>query len=159
MTEPRQFFEAIVEFGAILSGFCATFLAFRIQREASYFRQPAVNFGDGTAKDVYIGLTHFSSPYLLLCLGTLCSFVFGVLIPVLALAGSPWALNQTRLTVGGIFGTVVLIGSYFFDEMVHYEILSRRLLNDAREWKRETPIVLAGIVLAILVGSIASFVT
>ena len=63
--------------GAILSGFCGTFLAFRIQREAAYYRQPAVDYHGNKGKDVYIGLTHFTSAFLLLALATVCSVTFG----------------------------------------------------------------------------------
>ena len=59
MTDPQGFYTAVLTAGAILTGFAGTFLQFRIQREASYHRQPAVSFEEANAKDVFIGLTHF----------------------------------------------------------------------------------------------------
>ena len=47
---------------------------------------------------------------------------------------------------------MVLIGAYFVAELVHYEILSRRLLNDRREWGREVAVAVVGIVSAIVFG-------
>jgi hypothetical protein len=37
MDNEHQFFGAVVDAGAILAGFCSTFLVFRIQREANYY--------------------------------------------------------------------------------------------------------------------------
>lgn len=43
--------QSLLQAGAILAGFCGTFLAFRIQREASYYRQPVADFDTGRAAD------------------------------------------------------------------------------------------------------------
>jgi hypothetical protein len=145
----KSFFETVLNAGAILSGFCATFLAFRIQREAAYYRQAAVDFREGKGKDVFIGLTHFTSPFLLLLLATVCSAIFGFVFPLLALSGSAWVVSRPRLVVGGMFAALMLIGAYFLDELVHYRILSGGLVNDAREWKVEWWIVIVGILAAI----------
>jgi len=145
-----MFFDAIISAGAILSGFCGTFLSFRIQREANYYRQPALDFKTRKARDVYIGLTHFTSAFLLLILATIFSTFFGFLIPLLALAGSAWASAQTELVVGGLVAALILLLAYFLDELVHYRIINIGLLNDAREWRSEWAIVLiAGISVAI----------
>jgi len=144
-----MFFEAIIGAGAILSGFCGTFLSFRIQREANYYRQPALDFSTGKARDVYIGLTHFTSAFLLLILATICSMVFGFLIPLLALAGSAWASAQTKPVVGGLVAALILLFAYFLAELVHYRIISIKLFNDAREWRREWAIVLVAMILAV----------
>lgn len=147
--EERGFFEAIINAGAILAGFCSTFLAFRIQRESNYYRQPALSFEEDEAKDIYIGLTHFTSAFLLIILAAVCSVVFGFVIPLFALAGKSGWLISPRIVVAGLVGSLVLLAGYFFDEMVHYGILSQRLGEDAREWGREWPIVVVVILLAL----------
>jgi hypothetical protein len=79
--DPAVFLGATLTTGAILAGFCGTFLSFRIQREAAYYRQP----GDkGEAKDE----THFTVSLALLLLTTICTAVFGIVFPLLALSGS-----------------------------------------------------------------------
>src|SRR5262245_60816594 len=143
--DSSSFFAAVLSAGAILSGFCGTFLAFRIQREAAYYRQPAVDFKSGTGKDIPIGLTHFSSAFLLLVLATSCSATFGFIFPLLALSGCGWLASRPRLIVGGMLAALVLVGAYFLDELVHYRILTARLASDAREWKAEWWIVGVGI--------------
>src|SRR5271169_6802868 len=104
------FFESIIGAGAILSGFCGTFLAFRIQRESNYYRQPVVSFDLGEGKDVFIGLTCFSPAFKLLVFGCCCSVVFGFLLPLFALAGCAWIAANQKLVVAGLIATVVLIG-------------------------------------------------
>jgi hypothetical protein len=150
--DARSFYEAIIAAGAILSGFCGTFLAFRIQREANYYRQPVLNFERQEARDVPIKLTHFSAAFLLLLLGSVCSVVFGFLLPLLALGGWGWMWSRRSLVVAGLVAAMVLIGAYFVAELVHYEILSGRLLNDRREWGRELGVAVVGIVSAIVLG-------
>jgi len=147
--EPLRFFESIINAGAILAGFCGTFLAFRIQREASYYRQPVLDYEKGKAKDIFIGLTHFTSAFLLLILATLCAFTFGFIIPLLAIAGSFWALAQTALVVSGLVASLVFILSYFLDELIHYRVLSVNLVNDAREWRREWIIVIGALTITL----------
>ena len=144
-----SFFGAVLSAGAILSGFCGTFLAFRIQREASYYRQPAVDFHEGMGKDIFIGLTHFSSAFLLLVLATVCSGTFGFVFPLLALYGSQWFASHAGLVVGGIIASLLLIAAYFVGELIHYRIISSRLAHDASEWKREWWVVAIGILAAI----------
>jgi hypothetical protein len=58
MSEATPFFESVLAAGAILSGFCGTFLSFRINRESNYYRQPALSYEEEKAKDIYIGRTH-----------------------------------------------------------------------------------------------------
>ena len=155
--EPLRFFEAIINAGAILAGFCGTFLAFRIQREANYYRQPVLDYEKGKAKDILIGLTHFTSAFLLLILATVCAIVFGFLFPLLALAGLPWALTQVSLVVSGIVASLILLIAYFLDELIHYRVLSRNLVNDAREWGSEKKIVIGALIVA-LVCAILTYV-
>jgi hypothetical protein len=157
--DPRSFYESMIGAGAIVFGFSATFLAFKIQREANYYRQPAVSFEHAQAKDVLIGLTHFSSAFLLLILGTICSAVFGLLLPVFALAGSAWISANHGVEVAGLVGTLILIGAYFLDELIHYRILSSRLLNDAREWGSESAVVISGVIIAVIEALAAYLVT
>jgi hypothetical protein len=147
-TRPESFFGSALTAGAILSGFCATFLVFRIQREAAYYRQPLVDYREGKGKDVFIGLTHFSSAFLLLSLATVCSATFGFACPLLALSGSAWVADRPGLVVGGIVGALLLVAAYILDELVHYDIL-RRLGSDAREWRREWWVVGLGVLLAV----------
>jgi len=147
-TNPEVFFGSLLSAGAILSGFCATFLVFRIQREAAYYRQPVVDYSEEKGKDVYIGLTHFTSAFLLLVLATVCSATFGFVFPLLALNGSTWISDRPGLVVGGMIAALLLIGAYFVDELVHYQIL-RNLRNDASEWKREWWVIAGGILSAI----------
>jgi len=78
----QSFYEAALTAGAILSGFSGTFMAFRIQREANYYRQPVLDFREGKGRDVALGLSRFNSSLLLIILGTLCSMAFGVLWPL-----------------------------------------------------------------------------
>ena len=150
-SDPRPFFEAVISAGAILAGFCGTFLAFRIQREANYYRQPALDYAEEKARDVYIGLTHFSSAFFLVSIATICSMIFGFLIPLFAIAGSKWALAQTKLVVSGLTASLILLLGYFVVELVHYDILSSDFIKDVLEQKRENWIML-GVVVLIIIG-------
>jgi len=153
--EGVSFYESILAAGSILSGFCGTFLSFRIQREANYYRQPVTRWPETKEKpeatDVWVGKTHFTSAFLLLILGTICSVFFGFLLPLFAVAGLPWAPGNARVVVGGLVAAVVLLAAYFFDELVHYRILRiGRLVNDASEWRSESAIVAVGVMGAII---------
>ncbi|NJC00235.1 hypothetical protein GGR63_000122 [Xanthomonas sp. 3272] len=146
----NEFFSASLAAGAILTGFCGTFLSFRIQREASYYRQPAVDFRTGKGRDVFIGLSHFTSSFLLLAVATLLAIVFGFALPLLALYG----LNVSRQAVViGILNSLLFVCAYFVCEMVHYGILNRRLLHDRAEWGRSKGLVAA----TCLISGVLSF--
>jgi hypothetical protein len=149
-----SFYEASLSAGAIISGFIGTFLAFRIQREANYHRQPVLDFNpeesEGRARDVHIGLAHFTSSFFLILLAGIASMTFGVGWPLLALAQWPPAMTGPEPIAGGIFGSLVLVAAYFVDELVHYRILSGRLANDVAEWKSEWAIVVGGVLLAVV---------
>lgn len=151
-TEPATFFTASLSAGAILTGFCGTFLSFRIQREASYYRQPAVDFASGSATDVYIGLSHFSSSFLLISGATVLAVVFGFILPLFGVAGV--ALDP-RLVVAGIVAALIFVLGYFVCEMVPYGVLSSRLLNDRSEWGRERFVVLGTALVSIVVATFA----
>lgn len=105
---PRSFYESIIAAGAITIGFCGTFLSFRIQREANYYRQPALSFEHGKARDVLIGLSHFTNAFLLLILATLSSMVFGFPLPLLALIGTACALANPGIIAGWLIATLIL---------------------------------------------------
>jgi len=151
------FFESIIGAGAVLSGFCGAFLAFRIQRESNYYRQPAVSFELGEGKDVFIGRTCFSPAFKLLLFTTCCSSAFGFLLPLLGLAGWTWIAAKQRLVVAGLIGTVLLIGTYFLAELVHYQILNARLLRGKRKKGDESRVVYGGLVIASLLGLLTYF--
>ena len=135
---PDLFFSSALSAGAILSGFCGTFLTFRLQREASYYRQVALDFHRREARDVFVGLTHFTSALLLLVLATVCAATFGFIFPLLALDGSNWFAARSGYVVGGMIGSLILLFAYFADELVHYRIITGRLAQDASEWKNES---------------------
>lgn len=151
-----SFFESVIGAGAILTGFCGTFLAFRIQREASYYRQPALDFQERAAVDVAIKLTHFTPALFLLCIATLLSVVSGFVLPLLAIAGVKSITARPGLVVAGMLSAVVCLGGYFISELVHYEVLSNHLVNDVREWRRGRVIVIGTLLLAAL-AAIASW--
>jgi len=116
MTDPQGFYAAVLTAGVILTGFAGTFLQFRIQREASYYRQPAVSFEEARAKDVFIGLTHFTAAFLLITLSALMSVIFGFALPLLTLAEmAPLFVTPKVVTVGLLSALLPLLG-YFFAE-------------------------------------------
>ena len=143
----QSFFSACLSAGAILTGFCGTFLSFRIQREANYYRQPSVDFQSGTGRDIYIGLSHFSSSFLLLIIASLFSVLFGFVLPLLALSGV--GIPKQSVVVGMV-SAVIFVVAYFACEMVHYGVLNRRLLHDRTEWGRSTGIVLVACMVAVV---------
>jgi hypothetical protein len=138
MTQSDQtFFAVILNVGAILAGFCATFLSFRIQREAGYYRSP-----DGKGNN----LSHFTASLALLLLATLCTAVCGIVLPLLALVGSGPCISR-GLIVGGVLGGLLLLAAYFVTELRHYDVF-KFLQNDRAEWKREGPFVAVGVICA-----------
>lgn len=148
--DPQNFFSAALGAGAILSGFCGTFLSFRIQRESAYYRQPVLDYENDKAKDIYIGLSHFTSSFLLLILASVISIIFGVILPLIAMAGANIVWEAPKVVVAGLIASVVLISGYFVCELVHYEILNRKLLNDPSEWGRARKTVIVTILLSFL---------
>jgi hypothetical protein len=134
--------------GAILTGFCGTFLSFRIQREANYYRQVALNFVTREARDVPMGLSHFSAGFLILILASIANLFFGTALPLLGLSGLGGKWITMKLTAAGLFGGLALLVGYFWIELIHYNIVPKQLLHDTAEWKREGPIVIAFVVIA-----------
>lgn len=145
--DSNSLYAALLSAGAILTGFCGSFLSFRIQREANYYRQPAVDLKTNKGGDVYIGLSHFTSSFLVLIAATLLAVIFGFILPLLALIGM---LIQPAIVVAGMVASVICVIGYFTCEMVHYGVLNRRLLNDPHEWGRLWGIVIITFLLAVL---------
>lgn len=141
------YFGACLSAGAILTGFCGTFLSFRIQREASYYRQPVCDFSTQSGRDVYLGLAHFSSPFLILILATLLAAGFGFICPLLAISGFD---ISKPIIVAGMLAALVAILGYFMCELVHYGVINAKLLNDGYEWKRSSGVVVITFALSII---------
>lgn len=150
--EEQTFFSAALSAGAILTGFCGTFLSFRIQREAAYHRQPALDYDEGDARDVYIGLSHFTSSFLVLILASLVTMGFGFVLPLFALAGLGGEFITVKMVAGGLVTALMLISGYFLVEMRHYHILSNKLLHDRAEWGRQNRFVAIFAFLAVVLG-------
>jgi hypothetical protein len=142
----EAFYSAALTAGAIVSGFIGTFLTFRIQREANYYRQPVLDFNTEKARDVSVGRSRFPVSLVLLLLGAMCSVGFGLLLPLAALAEPARFSVSAPLIVSGLIASVVLVAGYFFAEVYHY----RMLRIDWDEWRRELWILLCSILLAAL---------
>lgn len=125
MISDSTFYPAVLNAGAILWGFCGTFLAFRIQREASYFRQPVLDFHTATGKNVTLKMQQLSCSFVVLLFATLSSAVFGFILPLLGLNGHVACYTQHNFLVGGLIFSLVLILSYFVAELYHYRIICR----------------------------------
>jgi hypothetical protein len=154
--QDATFFSSALSAGAILTGFCGTFLSFRIQREAAYHRQPALDFKSKKAKDVVIGLSHFSSSFLMLILASLVTIVFGFCAPLLVLAGALENKITAPVVSGGLLAGLALICGYFFVEMRHYNILSNRLVHDRTEWGRQGVAVAVFVAVAVAVYGVVA---
>jgi hypothetical protein len=152
---PKDFYTAVLTAGTVLTGFTGSFLQFRIQREANYYRQPALDFETGKAKDITIGLTHFSSSFLLLICAVVLEIIFGFCLPLLALADTRLSFLRPNLIVGGLLAALIILAGYFCAELVHYRILNTRLLHDKKEWGRQWPLVGITFGLALLCGVVS----
>jgi hypothetical protein len=109
---PDPFFEAAIDAGAILTGFYATFLVFRIQREAEYYRSK--------------GKQQFSASLLLLILGMSVTAVMCVGFPLLRLANPEFAsvgALKSNIVVRGFIASGILAAGYFLIELIHYRII------------------------------------
>jgi hypothetical protein len=152
-----EFFSAALTAGTILIGFSASFLQFRIQREANYYRQPALSFEYAEAKDIFIGLSHFTSSFLLIIVSTMLDVVFGFFLPLLVLAEPNLLFISPRLVIAGLIAALVFLVGYFCAELVHYRILNRRLIHDMYEWERQWPLVITTFNLSILLSAVTFF--
>jgi hypothetical protein len=137
----RDFFFSTMTAGAIVAGFCGTFLSFRIQREAQFFRTPEKSHG----------IQHFTSSFMLILLATLVAMLVGVVMPVLYLAGFRPTWINPRAAAGGYLAAMVLVVGYFANELLHYRLVFRDQLGanaqDA-EWRRESIVWVPALVLA-----------
>jgi hypothetical protein len=115
------------------------FLAFRIQREADFYRTPGHGWGE----------QHFTSSFFLIILGTLTITLFGVVFPLVYLSGVKPNWLTSKLVVAGMLAAIVLLVGYFADELVHYRILR----PDLRGWRREWPLVAVTVLLAVLTAA------
>ena len=109
LEELNEFYGAALTGGAILSGFGATFLSFRIGREANYYRQPVLRYKPdeecGNGQDSLINLSHFPPSLLLIIVSWFGSTIFGVLWPLAALAHlSPFMTGPVPLLAGIVSG-------------------------------------------------------
>jgi hypothetical protein len=156
--EQQVFFSSALSAGAILTGFCGTFLSFRIQREANYYRQPVVDFKSGKAADVVVGLSHFTSSFLMLILASVMTSIFGFVLPLLALSGALSAAVLVKVVAGGLTSSLLLICGYFLVEMRHYRILNRNLLRDKTEWGEQMPVVVVVVIAAAVIFTVVAFI-
>jgi hypothetical protein len=117
--------------GAIVAGFCATFLQFRLQREATYYRK---------------GKQLFSSSFLLIILATLMALFFGVVLPLIRLSGIGQNLIRVQSVVAGLLDSIILLLFYFLDEFIHYNIFP----IERKDWHRELPVVVAAMAVGVL---------
>ena len=152
------FYTDILTAGAILTGFSGTFLQFRIQREASYFRQPVLKFFDhdecnyGRGVDAEVNLSHLSAAFLRIIFSTLSSMIFGFVLP-LAVKIDVLVISKKAI-VAGLFISVAFLIGYFISELHHYRVF-RFLKNDSAEWLRQIPVLAASVVLATIGGLFA----
>lgn len=123
--EVISFFGAILSAGAILTGFCGTFLSFRIQREASFYSQPSLDFAQGKAKVITIGATHFTVAFGVLICASVCSAISGLVFPLCVLSGFAWA-ESPRVVTYGMLLSLLLIFVYFVCELRHYDIIFKQ---------------------------------
>jgi hypothetical protein len=75
-------------------------------------------------------------------MATLCTAVFGIVLPLLVLSGVLLPVTPS-LVVGGILGSLWLLAMYFTAELVHYRVLTF-LASDKAEWRREWWILAVG---------------
>lgn len=148
MTSSTDFFQSVIAAGAIIAGFCGSFLVFRIQREADYYRNPSQG---------HLGQQLFSSSFLLIILSTLIAAISGLVIPLIGLASKGGNFISPKVVVAGVLASLVILAGYFLDELVHYRIVWRNWRKDLENWQREWPILLltggaAGVAIGLVFG-------
>jgi hypothetical protein len=137
-----KFFESVIAAGAIIAGFCGSFLVFRIQREADFYRNPS---------DGELGQQYFSSSFLLIILATLLALISGVVLPLFYLSGVRINWLNPKVVVGGLLAAMVMLIGYFVNELVHYRIIGRNWGKDKEDgWRREWPVPLTFFIASIL---------
>jgi hypothetical protein len=165
----RGFYQAVLTAGAILAGFCGTFLVFRIEREANYYRTLGKHFNE----------QHLTSSLLVLIISAVSAFFFGVGWPLVVLSKNSAGQGSRMWITGGLIFALMTLGVYVLDELVHYRILipsyerkrkrTRRLRRiivpsgrslrrivriDSFGFRRERPIWIAGLIVALIAGTI-----
>ncbi len=130
------FYPAALTAGSVIAGFIGTFFSFRIQREANYYRQPVLDFETGSSKNVNIDDTHFTVSLFLLCLGAIFALIFGIVSPLLELAGFELLpiLGSPRAVIVGLLASLVFVVGSFLAELIHYRIIKS---CDGEGWKNE----------------------
>jgi hypothetical protein len=98
-----HFFESVLE--AIIGGFCATFLLFRIQREADYYRNPS-------QAQPQTNRQQFSSSFLIIILASLMAATFGVVLPLFRLVDPGITWITPKVVVVGLFEAMLLAALY-----------------------------------------------
>jgi hypothetical protein len=137
-SDTKSFIEAALTAGSILTGFVGTFLNFRIQREASYYRSP---------ENPNTDQQHFGASFFLIIFAAVSSAIFGVALPLFALMPGHYFVIQPEMILAGILGSIVIVIAYFFAELFHYRIIFKQyngkwIFNPDREgWRREFLIV------------------
>lgn len=129
MSPYDSFYAAVLSAGAILWGFCGTFLVFRIQREANYYQQPVLDYETGKAKNVKICMQKLSLPFGVLLFATHWVALFGVVMPLLGRAGYQFWLNHPQVLIWEIFVGLALILGYFWLELRHYRIICKKMIK------------------------------
>jgi hypothetical protein len=132
-----HFFSSVLAGGAIVAGFCAVFLQFRIQREANFYREPGCAHQE----------QHFTTSFLLIILASILSFGFGVVMPLLGLAKIDEAWIAPKVIVGGLLAAIFLLPFYFFNELIHFRIICKR---DDEFW-REFWVVVVALIISTLI--------
>jgi hypothetical protein len=149
----EHLYESALTAGAILSGFIGTFLTFRIQREAGYYRQPVLDFSTQEGRDARVDLSRFPVSLLLILPAAVLSILCGMFLPLAGLAHWKRCMASPGFVLGGIVASLVLVAVYFVAEMFHY-----RMFRISRaEWRREGWIAAVGISIAAVLGVITYF--
>jgi hypothetical protein len=164
-----SFYSATLAAGAILTGFCGTFLTFRLTRESNYYRNPnenpssngAVKAADkseettdskptdkASEENKEKNQTHFTAPLLLLLCATSSAAIFGFLFPLVALAMPNSTFGSAKAIIGGEIISLIFLAGYFLGELVHYDVF-KILAGDEREWLRQIPILLVTFFVAV----------
>jgi hypothetical protein len=134
--ETAKFFSDMIGAGAILTGLCGTFFAFRIQREATFYSQPYCNDEDEWDV-VVIDRTHFSAPFFLLSFAFLASLISGLVIPLLGMLGIKNFIVSPGFATGGLFVAIILLGFYIIAELQHYHLFKGNSKNTEEETEED----------------------
>jgi hypothetical protein len=80
---------------------------------------------------------------------TFLALAFGFVLPLVALARVA-AFVTPKLVASGLVASLSFLMGYFCAELVHYEILNTRLLDDPHEWGKQWRVAVLTILLAAL---------